>query len=224
MEESTVLLPAVTHIFSGKGGKRNRGGQRVYNLLIPMWAALYNLLDMATEIDKKSRAKSKSKFLDCVYLGMKQGGAMFLARDRQRELAIWNQLPSKTTKKKYSQNYCMVFKPMDPLVAREMIRNALSHYKNQVDLFLEYKKEEAKEVLTELGGPNIDSTNFNKWRDKCEQLYKEEIKRYTETQGKGMNDKNEIMVVTRTETNNACIENAATLLNSLGNKLEEEAV
>ena len=88
MEESTVLLPAVTHIFSGKGGKRNRGGQRVYNLLIPMWAALYNLLDMATEIDKKSRAKSKSKFLDCVYLGMKQGGAMFLARDRQRELTI----------------------------------------------------------------------------------------------------------------------------------------
>lgn len=118
----------------------------------------------------------------------------------------------------------MVFKPMDPLVAREMIRSALSHYKNQVDLFLEYKKEEAKEVLTELGGPNIDSTNFNKWRDKCEQLYKEEIKRYTETQGEGMNDKNEIMVVTKTETNNACIENAATLLNSLGNKLEEEAV
>ena len=78
MEESTVLLPAVTHIFSGKGGKRNRGGQRVYNLLIPMWAALYNLLDMAIEIDKKSRAKSKSKFLDCVYLGMNQGGAMFL--------------------------------------------------------------------------------------------------------------------------------------------------
>jgi len=24
---------------------------------------------------------------------MKQGGAMFLARDRQRELAMWNQLP-----------------------------------------------------------------------------------------------------------------------------------
>jgi len=39
-----------------------------------------------------------------------------------------------------------------------------------------------------------------------------------------MNDKNEIMVVTKTETNNAFIENAATLLNSLGNKLEEEAV
>ena len=136
-----------------------------------MWAALYNLLDMTTEIDKKSRAKSKSKFLDCVYLGMKQGGAMFLARDRQRELAMWNQLPSKTTKKKYNQNYCMVFKPMDPLVAREMIRNALSHYKSQVDLFLEYKNEEAKEVLTELGGPNIDSTNFNKWCDKCEQFY-----------------------------------------------------
>ena len=180
-----------------------------------MWAALYNLLDMATEIDKKSRAKSKSKFLDCVYLGMKQGGAMFLARDRQRELAMWNQLPSKTTKKKYSQNYCMVFKPMDPLVAREMIRNALSHYKNQVDLFLEYKKEEAKEVLTELGGPNIDSTNFNKWRDKCEQLYKEEIKRYAKTEG--LNDKNEIMVVKGTETNNAGIKNAARLQNSLGN-------
>jgi len=39
-----------------------------------------------------------------------------------------------------------------------------------------------------------------------------------------MNDKNEIMVVTRTETNNARIVNVATLLNSLGNKLEEEAV
>ena len=100
----------------------------------------------------------------------------------------------------------------------------MSGYKNHVDPFLEYKKEEAKELLTELGGPNIDSTNFNKWRDKCEQLYKEEIKRYTETQGEGMHDKNEIMVVTKTETNNACIENAATLLNSHGNKLEEEAV
>ena len=39
-----------------------------------------------------------------------------------------------------------------------------------------------------------------------------------------MNDKNEIMIVTRAETNNSCIENAATLLNSLGNKLEEEVV
>ena len=63
MEESTVLLPAVTHIFSGKGGKRNRGGQRVYNLLIPMWAALYNLLDMATEIDKIYESLTSSSML-----------------------------------------------------------------------------------------------------------------------------------------------------------------
>jgi len=106
---------------------------------------------------------------------------------------------------------------MDPLVAREMIRNAMSGYKNHVDPFLEYKKEEAKGLLTELGGPNINNINFNKWCDKCEQLYKEEIKRYTETQGEGMNDKNEIMVVTKTETNNAFIKNAARLQNSLGN-------
>ena len=63
-----------------------------------MWAALYNLLDMATEIDKKSRAKSKSKFLDCVYLGMKQGGAKFFARDKTRELALWNQSKKKKLK------------------------------------------------------------------------------------------------------------------------------
>jgi len=52
----------------------------------------------------------------------------------------------------------------------------ISHYKNQVDLFLEYKKEEAKEVLTELGGPKIDSTNFNKWCDKCEQLLRKKLR------------------------------------------------
>ena len=109
----------------------------------------------------------------------------------------------------------MVFKPMDPLVAREMIRNAMSGYKNHVDPFLEYKKEEAKELLTELGGPNINNINFNKWCDKCEQLYKEEIKMYAKTEG--LNDKNEIMVVKGTETNNAGIKNAARLQNSLGN-------
>jgi len=104
---------------------------------------------------------------------------------------------------------------MDPLVAREMIiRNAMSGYKNHVDPFLEYKKEEAKELLTELGGPNINNINFNKWCDKCEQLYKEEIK-YAKTEG--LNDKNEIMVVKGTETNNAGIKNAARLQNSLGN-------
>ena len=110
----------------------------------------------------------------------------------------------------------MVFKLMDPLVAREIIiRNAMSGYKNHVDPFLEYKKEEAKELLTELGGPNINNINFNKWCDKCEQLYKEEIKRYAKTEG--LNDKNEIMVVKGTETNNAGIKNAARLQNSLGN-------
>ena len=68
-----VMVQAdLTYIFGGKGSKRNLGGQRVYNLLIPMWAALLNLFEPS----------SKSKFLDCVYLGMKQGGAKFFARDK----------------------------------------------------------------------------------------------------------------------------------------------
>ena len=88
MGELTVIVQAdLTHIFGGSGNKRNPGGQRVYNLLIPMWAALLNLFEPS----------SKSKFLDCVYLGMKQGGAKFLARDytSTRELAIWNQSKKK---------------------------------------------------------------------------------------------------------------------------------
>ena len=70
MGELIVMVQAdLTYIFGGKGSRRNLGGQRVYNLLIPMWAALLNLIEPS----------SKSKFLDCVYLGMKQGGAKFLA-------------------------------------------------------------------------------------------------------------------------------------------------
>lgn len=107
MGELIVMVQAdLTYIFGGKGSRRNLGGQRVYNLLIPMWAALLNLIEPS----------SKSKFLDCVYLGMKQGGAKFFARDKTRDLALWNQLKKKKKKKKADLQ--KVFTPMTPSVAR----------------------------------------------------------------------------------------------------------
>ena len=196
MGELIVMVQAdLTYIFGGKGSKRNLGGQRVYNLLIPTWAALLNLFEPS----------SKRKFLDCVYLGMKQGGAKFFARDKTRELALWNQ--SKKKKKADSQK---VFTPMTPSVARNQIRGAIYSYR-KVDPFLEYRKEEAEEILQELGS-TIDNNNYSKWRDKIAQLYKEEIKGYAKTEVVGLKEKDAIMLVLRTETNDACIENAAALL------------
>lgn len=202
MGELIVMVQAdLTYIFGGKGSKRNLGGQRVYNLLIPMWAALLNLIEPS----------SKSKFLDCVYLGMKQGGAKFFARDKTRELALWNQLKKKKKKKKADLQ--KVFTPMTPSVARNLIRGAIYSYR-KVDPFLEFRKEEAEEILQELGS-TIDNNNYSKWRDKIAQLYKEEIKGYAKTEVVGLKEKDAtttIMLVLRTETNNACIENAAALL------------
>lgn len=201
MGELIVMVQAdLTYIFGGKGSRRNLGGQRVYNSLIPMWAALLNLIEPS----------SKSKFLDCVYLGMKQGGAKFFARDKTRDLALWNQLKKKKKKKADLQK---VFTPMTPSVARNLIRGAIYSYR-KVDPFLEFRKEEAEEILQELGS-TIDNNNYSKWRDKIAQLYKEEIKGYAKTEVVGLKEKDAtttIMLVLRTETNNACIENAAALL------------
>jgi len=86
-------------------------------------------------------------YLQCLYEGFIAGGAIFLARDKERTRKRWTQLSPMERKdmRKHKVSH-MVYTPMDAKAAREQIRGAMVDYKKG-DPFLEEKKKEAEQIF-----------------------------------------------------------------------------